>query len=253
MISAATYDASAQSWLAGPDAVFDVLAEELVAGVRGLVVDAGCGTGTATRRLLAEGARVVAVDSSPGMLRITRDSLGVPAVLGDVCRLPLADGCVDAAVLGFVLNHVESPWRALAEVRRVLRPGGRVRASTWARDDPRLVQAAVEEVLTAHGWRPPAWYGSFKVSSARESDTAELLTAAAHRAGLVGGSVVPQDVPLPLGAAALVSWRLGLPHTAPWFAALDRPARARVVEQAEAAVAAIPDPFVRILLLSASR
>jgi ubiquinone/menaquinone biosynthesis C-methylase UbiE len=55
---------------------------------------------------------------------------GWPAVVADVLALPLRDGVFDAAVAGFLLNHLP-PAAALAELTRVVSPGGVVLASTW--------------------------------------------------------------------------------------------------------------------------
>jgi ubiquinone/menaquinone biosynthesis C-methylase UbiE len=74
--------------------------------------------------------KVVAVDGSEDMLTAARARLeGVANVQlrrGDLESLPLADGELDAAVLSLVLHYSPDPGRALAEVARVVRPGGRV-------------------------------------------------------------------------------------------------------------------------------
>ncbi len=96
------------------------------------VVDLGCGTGNAAELLAPVVKRVVAVDQSEPMLAAARRRLedagagNVAFVLGELEQLPLADASADAAVCVLVLHHVEHPARALSEVRRVLRPGGRV-------------------------------------------------------------------------------------------------------------------------------
>ena len=133
------YDASAGAWGAGPDLVFDALAAALLA--RGpdwsglTVLDIGAGSGTATRRLAAAGARAVPVDASAGMLSVARRAWPCTPVVGDALALPLLAGSADAAVLGFVLNHLSQPADALREAARVIRPGGWLLASTWARRD----------------------------------------------------------------------------------------------------------------------
>lgn len=103
---------------------------------RGLVaLDLGAGTGDFTRELLANGARqVVAADFSPAMLSTTRQKLGMdgttPAratvVVADALRLPFPDATFDRAANGFLLRNVASLPLALAELHRVLRPGGRL-------------------------------------------------------------------------------------------------------------------------------
>lgn len=103
---------------------------------RGLVaLDLGAGTGDFTRELLANGAsQVAAVDFSRDMLSAARQKLGLdgtaPAratvVVGDALRLPFPDATFDRAVNGFLLRNVANLPLALAELHRVLRPGGRL-------------------------------------------------------------------------------------------------------------------------------
>lgn len=94
------------------------------------VGDLGCGTGTTAAALAPFVRRVVAVDDSPAMLHAAQARLdgfaNVEIVPGDLARLPLPDASLDAAVLSLVLHHVAEPDAVLAEVRRTLRPGGRV-------------------------------------------------------------------------------------------------------------------------------
>ncbi len=99
-------------------------------------LDVGVGTGDFSFALLRASdpsASVVGVDISPGMLvRSTRRALRegyagrYRAVLGSAESLPLPDRSVDRVVAGFVIRNVGRIPRALAELRRVLRPGGRL-------------------------------------------------------------------------------------------------------------------------------
>ncbi len=98
------------------------------------LLEVGCGTGTFAARCVRElGCEVVALDSSPEMVAATR-AAGVDAVLGDVRRLPFEDGSFDAAVAAWMLYHVADLDLAIAELARVLRPGGRLVAITNGRD-----------------------------------------------------------------------------------------------------------------------
>jgi ArsR family transcriptional regulator len=105
-------------------AVLGLIEPDLVVG------DLGCGTGQLTETVAPYVKQVIAVDSSPDMLEAARQRLGgagnVDLRNGDLENLPLGLGELDAAMLSLVLHYSPSPARALAEVGRVLRPGGRV-------------------------------------------------------------------------------------------------------------------------------
>lgn len=96
----------------------------------GLVVaDVGCGTGYLARVLVQVAERVIAIDHSPAMLERARANLaahGVKVELrqGELDRLPLADGEVDAIFASLVLHHVPDLFAALRDMRRALKPGG---------------------------------------------------------------------------------------------------------------------------------
>lgn len=95
-----------------------------------VVGDLGTGTGGLAATLAPFVGRVVGVDRSDAMLRAAARRLeGVPNVelrAGELEELPIADGELDVAVLSLVLHYVVDPRDALCEVRRALRPGGRV-------------------------------------------------------------------------------------------------------------------------------
>ena len=92
------------------------------------VLDACCGTGDLALAARAAGAAgVVGVDFSERMLeRARRKAPELEFVQGDVLALPFEDGSFDAAVVGFGVRNVEDLEGALRELRRVLRPGGRL-------------------------------------------------------------------------------------------------------------------------------
>jgi ubiquinone/menaquinone biosynthesis C-methylase UbiE len=97
---------------------------------RWVVGDLGCGTGAVTAALAPFVARVVAVDASAAMLQAARKRLhgadNVDLRRGELEALPIDDGRLDAATVMLVLHHLPEPAGALAEVARVLQPGGRV-------------------------------------------------------------------------------------------------------------------------------
>src|SRR5580658_1359435 len=107
------------------------------------VLDLAAGTGTSSLSFTATGADCVACDFSLGMLRVGRSRPGngpgsgpgsgpredrgrLGFVAGDALRLPFRDSAFDAVTISFGLRNVASPSAALAEMRRVTRPGGRL-------------------------------------------------------------------------------------------------------------------------------
>jgi len=101
------------------------------------VLDLGAGTGKLTTRLVERGLEVVAVDPIPDMLEVLRASLPeTRALLGTAEEIPLEDDSVDAVVVAQAWHWVD-PERAIPEVARVLRPGGRL-GLVWNTRDERL-------------------------------------------------------------------------------------------------------------------
>ena len=119
---------AAYRYASGPDA--PALAVEAVLEVQPRrVLEVGCGPGEAAERIAASGADVEALDISERMVELAR-SRGVAARVGDVQKLPFEDGVFDAALAAWMLYHVPEVERAIAELARVLRPGGRLVAVT---------------------------------------------------------------------------------------------------------------------------
>jgi demethylmenaquinone methyltransferase/2-methoxy-6-polyprenyl-1,4-benzoquinol methylase len=94
-----------------------------------LVLDLAAGTGTSSVPFADAGAYTVACDFSLGMLQegVRRNgSAGVRFVAGDALRLPFADESFDAVTISFGIRNVSDTVQALAEMRRVTKPGGRL-------------------------------------------------------------------------------------------------------------------------------
>lgn len=95
-----------------------------------IVGDLGCGTGQVSAALAPFVQRVVAVDGSAAMLQAAKKRLhdvdNVDLRRGDLEALPIDDERLDAATLMLVLHHIAEPSRAIAEVARVLKAGGRL-------------------------------------------------------------------------------------------------------------------------------
>jgi ubiquinone/menaquinone biosynthesis C-methylase UbiE len=110
--------------------VIETLADAIVVDDTQTVLDVGTGTGFVAAGLAPRADRVIAIDNSPAMLDVARDNLaqlGIDNVElreGDLGRLPFEDDAIDAAVANMVLHHAESPASMLAEMARVVRPGG---------------------------------------------------------------------------------------------------------------------------------
>jgi len=101
-----------------------------VAGRR--ILDAGCGSGPLSAALRDRGAVVTGIDASAGMLALARRRLGDDVALHVVDlsdHLPFPDGAFDDVVASLVLHYLQDWGPTLAELRRVLRPGGRLIAS----------------------------------------------------------------------------------------------------------------------------
>jgi ubiquinone/menaquinone biosynthesis C-methylase UbiE len=103
----------------------------------GHLLDIGTGTGRMAEIFARSAQNITALDRSPEMLRIARAKLadrGVAAdlVQGDFTALPFADGTIDTVVMHQVLHFAHEPDRVIAEVARVLRPGGAVLIADFA-------------------------------------------------------------------------------------------------------------------------
>jgi SAM-dependent methyltransferase len=98
------------------------------------LVDVGGGTGNYSLALRAEGWEPLVVDRQPEMLARAA-AKGLETLEADAQRLPLDDASADAVMLVSMLHHVEDPAAALAEARRILRPGGRLALMVFTRED----------------------------------------------------------------------------------------------------------------------
>jgi ubiquinone/menaquinone biosynthesis C-methylase UbiE len=94
-----------------------------------IAADLGAGTGFVTKALVTRGLTVVAMDQSQPMLDALRtkfpDPLQVDCRVGDARQLPIEDASVHYAFANMLLHHVESPPETIAEMHRILLPGGR--------------------------------------------------------------------------------------------------------------------------------
>jgi demethylmenaquinone methyltransferase / 2-methoxy-6-polyprenyl-1,4-benzoquinol methylase len=125
---------------------------------RPVVLDLASGTGDFSKLVLQScpGARPVAVDLTERMLQLARES-GVPsAVCADACRLPFADGVFDCVFIGYGLRNFPDLDQAVAEIRRVTRPGGYFVSLDFFLPANRLMRSLYLGYLYAQG----AFWGS---------------------------------------------------------------------------------------------
>lgn len=125
---APVYDVMNRVMTAGLDARWRRLAAEAAVREGDRVLDAACGTGDlAIADLKAGAGEVTGLDFSEQMLERARAKHeSIAWVQGDMLALPFADGTFDAATVGFGVRNVEDLELGLRELRRVLRPGGRL-------------------------------------------------------------------------------------------------------------------------------
>jgi ubiquinone/menaquinone biosynthesis C-methylase UbiE len=98
----------------------------------GIALDAACGTGRHARYLHARGHRLIGVDASAAMLEVAREALPEADLrLGDLTALPLETASVDLVVYSLALTHCEDLGPPIAELARVVRPGGRLVVSDF--------------------------------------------------------------------------------------------------------------------------
>jgi demethylmenaquinone methyltransferase/2-methoxy-6-polyprenyl-1,4-benzoquinol methylase len=105
-------------------------ADAAAAPVGGAALDIACGSGQLTRELrkhVGHAGRVVGLDFSDRMLAVARAAHpAIEWVQGDATNLPFEDSSFDAATIAFGLRNLAHPEKGLSEMRRVLRPGGRM-------------------------------------------------------------------------------------------------------------------------------
>jgi len=112
------------------------------------VLDIAAGTGTSSAALAKSGAEVIALDFSAGMVEEGRKRHpDLTFVQGDAMKLPFADGEFDAVTISFGLRNVQQPRVAIAEMRRVLKPGGRVVICEFSRPPLGVLRAGYHAYL----------------------------------------------------------------------------------------------------------
>jgi ubiquinone/menaquinone biosynthesis C-methylase UbiE len=115
-------------------------------------LDLCCGQGNVSEALLRRGCKVVGIDFSPAMLTFARERAPKAAFIeADAQDLPFDDAEFDIVVSNLGVCHVPDQPRTLAEVRRVLRSGGKFAMTAWCGPDTSPCFAAVYEAIKVHG------------------------------------------------------------------------------------------------------
>jgi SAM-dependent methyltransferase len=165
-------------------AVYEAVFARLNLGAGAAYLDAGCGAGLAAEMAAARGARVHGCDASEALLAIARNRVAAGVFKqSDLERLPFADGSFDA-VTGFnSFQYAADPGRALAEARRVAKPGAAVVIVTWGRPEGMPAASLVAALRPLLPPPPPGAPGPYALSD-----------EAALRACAAGAGLVPEVV-----------------------------------------------------------
>ncbi|MBI1378503.1 MAG: demethylmenaquinone methyltransferase [Frankiales bacterium] len=143
------YDVANEVLALGQTRVWRRALVEAVSPLRGeVILDVAAGTGSSSEPLSGRGATVIPCDFSPGMLlvgHVRRPAL--PFTAGDALHLPFGDSVFDAATISFGLRNVVDPITALTELRRVVRPGGRLVVCEFSHPRRRLLRKLYSEYL----------------------------------------------------------------------------------------------------------
>lgn len=175
------------------------------------ILDLGCGNGQLTSRIAATGARVQGVDASQQMVAAARDR-GLDAIHANAESLPFADASFDAVFSNAALHWVQDQDAMLAQVHRVLRPGGRFVAEMGGQGNIAAIRVALMAVLARHGCGDREdgvnYYPTAEAYSRR-------LTLRGFNVGKI--SLIPRPTPLEDGGmhAWLRTFRRGVLDTLP--------------------------------------
>ncbi len=183
------------AYVAGYEAVFEPLTDafaaralDLLAPLPGLaLLDVAAGAGGAALLAARRGARVTAVDASPAMAaraaaRAAQAGLAVTAAVGDGMALDLPDGAFDRALSCFGVVLFPDPARGMAELHRVLRPGGRVAVVTWTQPHRYELAARLREATVAVCGAPPPGELPAQLRFIDPERLSDLLSGAGFRA-----------------------------------------------------------------------
>lgn len=162
------------------------------------ILDLGCGDGRLTERIAATGAGVVGIDASPQMVAVAR-ARGIAADQGSAESLPYADQSFDAVFSNAVLHWVRDQDAMLAQVRRVLAPGGRFVAEMGGHGNIAAIRVAFAVVLAHHGFAALGARGNYY-------PTPEAYTRRLQRHGFAVDRMILFPRPTPLPESGMAGW-----------------------------------------------
>ncbi|WP_075996028.1 class I SAM-dependent methyltransferase [Salaquimonas pukyongi] len=149
---AAVAQSYARAFAQAADMVVPHLVSAVKAGPNTEVLDLCCGHGNVTGGLVNKGAKVTGLDFSPAMLEMARKAAPQARfVEGDAMNIGFEAETFDAVTIGFGMPHVPDPARVVEEVRRVLRPNGRLAFSVWCGPEVDTALGYVFGAIEAHG------------------------------------------------------------------------------------------------------
>jgi ubiquinone/menaquinone biosynthesis C-methylase UbiE len=157
------------------------------------VVDIGTGAGALLPAIqqAAPSALIAGIDRSPGMLRLAQERHSSPLALMDVQKLALPANRFEVAVVAFVLFHLPYPEQCLAEVNRILKPGGAVGTVTWGSENEPMASAIWDDELQAAGAQV---IGLPAVDNRACCDSTQKMTALLEQTGFVSINVWTETI-----------------------------------------------------------
>jgi SAM-dependent methyltransferase len=162
------------------------------------ILDLGCGDGQLTERIIAAGAIVTGIDASPKMVAAAR-ARGIAVEEGSAESLPYADRTFDAVFSNAVLHWVRDQDAMMAEVRRVLRPGGRFIAEMGGHGNIAAIRVAFAAVLARLGFAALGDRGNYY-------PIADAYTRRLTAHGFTVARIIYFPRPTPLGAEGMTAW-----------------------------------------------
>ena len=205
------------------------------------VLDLGAGVGFLLPEIRARAPRalVVGADRAPGMIALAATEF--PRLVADASRLGLADDAFDAVSMAFMLFHLPDHAAGLAEVRRVLRPGGALCVATWGEGEPFEAFDVWTEELDRHG----AEADNPVPANHDLMDTEPKLAGILRDAGFEVERTATVPVEDRVDLEEFVTRRLRLGHPKRRLEALDPGARAACIGGARGRLARLdPEAFV---------